>query len=144
MVANVTHSRMSHVCICHMFKWLKIFFLSIEGPHSSYLVLKFGNILPIKNWNMAQNVISKRSWLWKVKVIGQNKWHHRIPWSQKHRSRRQIVILSALVEKLWWKTSLCIMVANKMRSCTSHVQTAQDINKNVSFCSKALTQATLC
>ena len=25
----------------------------------------------------------------KVKVIGQNKWHHRIPWPQKHRSRHQ-------------------------------------------------------
>ena len=32
----------------------------LKGPDPSYLVLKFGNILPvtINNWDMAQNVIS--------------------------------------------------------------------------------------
>ena len=39
----------------------------------------------------------------------------------------KIVILSALVRKLWLKTSFCIMVTNVTRSRTSHVQTAQDI-----------------
>ena len=39
----------------------------------------------------------------------------------------KIVILSALVQKLWSKTSFCIMVANVTRLRTSHVQTAQDI-----------------
>ena len=39
----------------------------------------------------------------------------------------KIVILSALVQKLWSKTSFCIMLANKTHSCTSHGQTAQDI-----------------
>ena len=39
----------------------------------------------------------------------------------------KIVILSALVGKLWSKTSLCLMVANVTHSRTSHVQTAQDV-----------------
>ena len=52
-------------------------------------MLKFGNILLINNWDMAQNMISQRSWPWKVKVIGQNKWHHQIPWPWKHISRCQ-------------------------------------------------------
>ena len=39
----------------------------------------------------------------------------------------QIVILSALVHKLWSKTSFCIIVANIMHSCTSHIQAGQDI-----------------
>ena len=52
-------------------------------------MLKFDNILVINNWDMAQNVISQRSWPWKVKVIGQNKWHHQIPWPRKHISRCQ-------------------------------------------------------
>ena len=38
-------------------------------------MLKFHNILPINNWDKAENVISQRSWPWKVKVIGQNKWY---------------------------------------------------------------------
>ena len=33
----------------------------------------------------------------------------------------KIVILSALVQKLWSKTSFCIMVANVTRARTSHV-----------------------
>ena len=28
-------------------------------------------------------------WPWKVKVIGQNKWHHQIPWPWRHISRCQ-------------------------------------------------------
>ena len=39
----------------------------------------------------------------------------------------KIIIISALVQRLWSKISFCIMVANVTRSCTSHVQTAQDI-----------------
>ena len=115
------------------------------------------------------------SWPWKVKVIGQNKWHklkgfyssylvlnlaafHRLGteiypemWFCKghdlERSRSlgkingtvsfldlknidldiKIFVPSALVQTLLSKTSFCIMVANVMRSCTSHVQTAQDV-----------------
>ena len=67
----------------------RYFFHLLKGLNPSYLVLKFGNILPINNWDVAQNVISQRSWLWKVKVIGQNKWHHQIPWPWKHISRCQ-------------------------------------------------------
>ena len=47
-------------------------FNTMKGPNPSYLVLKFGNILPINNWVVAQNVILQRSWPWKVKVIDQN------------------------------------------------------------------------
>ena len=72
-----------------MFKSPKIFFHLLKGPDTSYLVLKFSNILLINNWDKAQNVISQRSWPWKVKVIGQNKWHHQIPWPWKHISRCQ-------------------------------------------------------
>ena len=39
----------------------------------------------------------------------------------------KIVILSALVKKLWSKTNFCKMVANVTCSGTSHVQTAEDI-----------------
>ena len=49
------------------------FFILLKGPDASYLVLNFGNMLLINNWDMAQNMISQRSWSWKVKVIGQNK-----------------------------------------------------------------------
>ena len=61
----------------------------LRGFYSSYLVLKFGNVLPIRNWKIYRNVIIQRSWPWKVKVMGQNKWHHQIPWPQKHSSRHQ-------------------------------------------------------
>ena len=36
----------------------------------------------------------------------------------------EIVILSALVQKLWSKTSFCLMVANVMCSSMSHIQIA--------------------
>ena len=65
-----TSRHMSHIQIAQ-----DIFFHLLKGPDPSYLVLKFNNILPINNWDMAQNVISQRSWPWKVKIIGQNKWH---------------------------------------------------------------------
>ena len=61
----------------------------LKGFYSSYFVLKFGNVLPLRNWDISTNVILQRSWPWKVKVIGQNKWHHQLPWPQKHRSRHQ-------------------------------------------------------
>ena len=38
----------------------RYFFHLLKGLNPSYLVLKFGNILPITNWDMAQNVISQR------------------------------------------------------------------------------------
>ena len=38
----------------------------------------------------------------------------------------KIVILSALVQKLWSKTSVCIMVAKVTHLRASHVQIAQD------------------
>ena len=66
-----------------------MFFHLLKGLNPCYLVLKFGNILPINNWDMAQNVISQRSWPWKVKGIGQNKWHHQIPWPRKYISKCQ-------------------------------------------------------
>ena len=37
------------------------------------------------------------------------------------------IVISALVQKLWSKTSFCIMVANVTRSCMSQIPTAQDI-----------------
>ena len=45
-------------------KRLKIFFNLLKGFYPSYLVLKFGNILPTSNRDMAQNMISQRSWPW--------------------------------------------------------------------------------
>ena len=77
------------VHVRHTFKPPKMFFHLLKGLNLCYLVLKFGNILPINNWDMAQNVISQRSWPWKVKVIGQNKWHHQIPWPRKYISKCQ-------------------------------------------------------
>ena len=70
MVARVTCSRSSHIQITQY-----IFFIYWKNPDPSYLVLKFSNILSINNWDMIQNVISQRSWPWKAKVKGQNKWH---------------------------------------------------------------------
>ena len=67
----------------------------LKGPDPSYLVLKVGNILPINNCDMTQNVISQWSWPWKVKVIGPNKWHHRVPWPNIDLDTK-IVILSVL------------------------------------------------
>ena len=49
MVANITHSYMSHIQTAHD--------NSLKGPDHSYLVLKFGNILPVNNRVVAQNVI---------------------------------------------------------------------------------------
>ena len=39
----------------------------------------------------------------------------------------KIIVISALVQKLWSKTSFCIMVANVTHLCMSHIQTTQDI-----------------
>ena len=76
---------------------------------------------------MAQNMVSKTSWLWrsrsKVK-INDTIWFLDLKTMDLV---AKIVILSVLVQKLWSKMSLCIMVANKMRSRTSHIQTAQNI-----------------
>ena len=122
MVAKVTRSCMLHI------QTTQDIFILLKGAAPSYLVLKFGNFLHINNWYMAQNVISQRSGPWKVKIIGQNKWHHQVPWPWKHiYLDAKIVLLSALGWKLWSKTSFCIMLANVTRSRTSHTQTAQDV-----------------
>ena len=47
-----------HVHVRLKFKLLKIFLDLLKTPDSSYLVLKFGNILPSDNWDMSQNMIS--------------------------------------------------------------------------------------
>ena len=51
MAANVTRSRTSHVQIAN------IFFDLLKGPDISYPVLKFGNNLFSRNWDIAQSVI---------------------------------------------------------------------------------------
>ena len=51
----------------------------------------------------------------------------------------EIVILSALVQKLGSKTIFCQMVDNVMCSCASHLQTIQDI---IFIYLKAFIQAT--
>ena len=55
MVANVTHSCMSHIRTAHDI------YILLKGTDLSYLVLKFGNILPVNNWVVAQNVSLQRS-----------------------------------------------------------------------------------
>ena len=114
MVANIMCSLASHVQITQ-----DIFHL-LKGPDTSYLVLKFSNILPINNWDMAQNVISQRSWPWKVKTNGTIRFLD----LENIYLGAKIVILSALAGKLWSKMSFCLMVANVTHSRTSHVQTA--------------------
>ena len=115
------------VRIHHTFKPFKVFFNLLIGPDPSYLVLKFGYILPINNWDMAQNVILQRSWPWKVKVIGQTNGTIRFLDLKNIYLDAKIVISSVLVRKLWSKTSFCIMVANVTRLHTSHIQIAHDI-----------------
>ena len=62
--------------------YLRYFLIYLKCVSSRYLVLKTGKrVLPIRNWDMTKNVF------WKV--IGQNKWYHRISWRQTHRSRHQ-------------------------------------------------------
>ena len=57
----------------------------------------------------------------------ENKWHHRIPDLKYIKLNNKIVILSALVKKLWSNMSFYVMVDNVTRSHTSHVQTAQHL-----------------
>ena len=52
MVANVTHSHMSHI------QTAQDIFNLLKGPNPSNLVLN-GNTLPINKWDVAQNVICK-------------------------------------------------------------------------------------
>ena len=61
----------------------------------------------------------------KVKVTGQNKWHHWIYWPEKHKSWYQNCHPRCLSSKVMAKTSFYITVANI--TCSSHVQTTQDI-----------------
>ena len=71
--------------------------------------------------------------MWFAKIVtlkGQGhrqKWHYQIPWPKNIDLDAKIIVISALVQKLWSKTSFCIMVANVTRSCMSHIQTVQDI-----------------
>ena len=90
-------------------------------------MLKFGHILPNSNWDMAQNVICKGHDLGKVNVMDQNKLHHQINWPKNMDLDAKVMVISALVQQLWSKASFCIMVANVMHLCMSHIQTAQDI-----------------
>ena len=46
------------------------YFNLLKGPVPSYLVLKFGNILPINNWDVAQNVILQNV----MTLKGQGHW----------------------------------------------------------------------
>ena len=99
----------------------------LKGFYSSYLVSKFGNVLPIRSWNISRNLIFQRSWPWKVKVIEQNNGTIAFLDLKNIVLDTEIVTLSPLVQKLWSKTSFCIMVANIMRLCTLQVQITQDI-----------------
>ena len=183
MVANVTcfayvtHSNRS-----------RYFFHSLKGPYPSYLVLKFSIILPINNWDMAQNVILIRSWPWKVKIIGQNKWcqhkgfhssylvlklatfyplrteiypemwfckvmtlkgqghrqnkwHHQIPWPQKHRSRHQNRHPKCLSSKVMAKD---ISLHNGGQRNAFVYVTHSNRSRHFFIYRKALTQAILC
>ena len=91
-------------------------------------MLKIGNILPFHNWDMTQKVISQRSWPWKVKVISQ-KIYGTIRFLDLNNIylHAKIIILSALVQKLWSQMSFRKMVANAMHWHTSHFHTTQDI-----------------
>ena len=51
-MANAMCSRTSHIHTAQ-----DILYNILKGLNSSYLVLKFGNVLLIRNWDMAQNVI---------------------------------------------------------------------------------------
>ena len=72
-------------------------------------------------------MISQRSWPWKVKVIGQNKWHHQIPLAWKHVSRCQNHHPKCLTLKDMVKEFFFIMATNVTRYRTSHVQITQDV-----------------
>ena len=131
MVASVTCSCMSNVQIAQ-----DIFHL-LKGPDPSYhLVLKFSNILPINNWYMAKKYDFAKV---KVKVIGQTNGTIRFLDLKSIYVDAKIVILSALVRKLWSKTSFYTMVANVTRLSTSHLH----MLKKFLIPWKALTQATV-
>ena len=107
-----------------------------------YLVLKFGNILLISNWVMAQNVISQRSRSWNVNVIGQNKWHHRIPWPQIHRFRCQNPHPKCLSSKVMVKD--VFLHNDSERSASTYVSLTFTPLKMFFDYWKASTQATQC
>ena len=52
---HIMHSHMSHI------QTAPDIFNLLKGPDPSYLVLKFGNVLPVNNSDVAQNVILQRS-----------------------------------------------------------------------------------
>ena len=58
MLAKVMHSRTPLIQIA------QDIFNVLKRPNPCYLVFKFGNIFTINNCNMAQSVISQRSWPW--------------------------------------------------------------------------------
>ena len=74
---------------------------------------------------MAQNVSLQMSWPWNAKVIGKNKLVPSDSLTLKTDLDIKIIILSALVQKLWLKTSFYKMVVNIMHSHMSHIQTTQ-------------------
>ena len=57
----------------------------------------------------------------------QNKWHHRIPWPNKHRSRHQNNHPKCFGSKAMVKDVFLHNGGNVTRSCTSHFQTAQEV-----------------
>ena len=99
MVDNVTCLRTSLVQTAQ-----KIFDL-LKGSDPSYLVLKCGNIFPIINWDMAQNVILQSRDLERSR--SQVKTNGTIGFLDLKNIDldTKIIILSALVQKLWSKKS---------------------------------------
>ena len=73
MVANVMRSRTSYGQTTQDS-------LNSVNALTQDLVLTFGTGFPRKNQDMDQNVILKRPWPWKVKIIGHNKLHHQFRW----------------------------------------------------------------
>ena len=57
MVVNVTRLRMFHVQTTQNVRFFLFFFKLLKGSDPSCIVLKFGDILSRRNWDMAQHVI---------------------------------------------------------------------------------------
>ena len=96
--------------------------------------------LSCRNQDMTQSVILQRFWPWMVKVTGQNKWHHRIPWLQKHRSRHQNSHPNCFSSNVNVKD--VFLQNNGKRNAFAYI--SRSYAHDILLCSKALTQATLC
>ena len=113
----------------------------LKGFYSSYLVLNFSSVLPTRNCDIAKNVILQRSWSWKIEVIGQNKWHHRIPWPQEHRCRHQNHHPKSSSSKVMTND---IFLHNSGQRNTFTYVTCSNYSKYFLMYWKAPTQAILC